>query len=272
MSKESSQWLNQNTLIGFTNKRGHAWHYRASDQGSEPNHYPDAIPIEAVQRRLFAWQAQPRPLYVEVPDCGLVEVEGKQAITCSDTGHVLGIFSSGYTVHQYREWLLDRVSTILDNGLSIGSAGLLRDRAQAWVSVEVPDNITTPEGVVFRPNLLACTSHDGSLATTYKRVVTNVVCDKCAVRRFAASPAQPGRTRREVLGPAGLPGGESRWGPQHGAPRSALSYPRHSREEFGGIFLGLMPYPESKDIWGQQPGSKSVAVSRRIERRAEGSA
>ncbi len=29
----------------------------------------------------------------------------------------------------------------------------------------------------FRPNLFACTSHDGSLATTYKRVVTNVVCD-----------------------------------------------------------------------------------------------
>jgi phage/plasmid-like protein (TIGR03299 family) len=177
MSKETSQWLNQNTLIGFTTKRGHAWHYRASDQGAEPNHYPDAIPVADVQRRLFAWQAQSRPLYVETPDCGLAEVTGKQAITCSDTGHVLGIFSAGYTVHQYREWLLDRVSTILDDGLSIGSAGLLRDRAQAWVSVEVPDNITTPEGVVFRPNLLACTSHDGSLATTYKRVVTNVVCD-----------------------------------------------------------------------------------------------
>jgi phage/plasmid-like protein (TIGR03299 family) len=43
--------------------------------------------------------------------------------------------------------------------------------------VEVPDTITTPEGVAFRPNLLACTSHDGSLSTTYKRTITNVVCD-----------------------------------------------------------------------------------------------
>src|SRR5262249_44524688 len=60
---------------------------------------------------------------------------------------------------------------------SIGSAGLLKGGAIAWVSVEVPDTITTPEGVTFRPNLLACTSFDGSLATTYKRVVTNVVCD-----------------------------------------------------------------------------------------------
>src|SRR5438128_1807604 len=106
MSAETSVWLNHNTLIGFTDKRGHAWHYRASDQGSEPNHYPNAIPIEDVQRRLFSWTAQPRPLYVETPDCGLVMVEGKQAITCSDTGHVLGIFSDGYTVHQYQEWLL----------------------------------------------------------------------------------------------------------------------------------------------------------------------
>ncbi|MFJ1764885.1 DUF932 domain-containing protein [Amycolatopsis sp. NPDC088138] len=66
---------------------------------------------------------------------------------------------------------------MLDDGLTIGSAGLLRERKQAWVSVEVPDNITTPEGVEFRPNLLACSSHDASLKTRYKRVVTNVVCD-----------------------------------------------------------------------------------------------
>jgi phage/plasmid-like protein (TIGR03299 family) len=35
----------------------------------------------------------------------------------------------------------------------------------------------TPEGVQFRPNLLAVTSSDGSLATTYKRTITNTVCD-----------------------------------------------------------------------------------------------
>ena len=30
------------------------------------------------------------------------------------------------------------------------------------------------------------------------------------------------------------------------APRGALAYPRPSREEFEGRFLGLMPYPELK--------------------------
>lgn len=41
----------------------------------------------------------------------------------------------------------------------------------------MPETITTPEGVAFRPHLLAAAAHDGSLSTTYQRVVTNVVCD-----------------------------------------------------------------------------------------------
>ena len=55
MSQETSQWLNTRTLIGFTDKRGNAWHYRADEQGTEPNHYPLAIPTEDVRRRLFGW-------------------------------------------------------------------------------------------------------------------------------------------------------------------------------------------------------------------------
>ena len=56
--------------------------------------------------------------------------------------------------------------------------------AIAWVEVSVPDSITTAEGVTFRPNLLATTSFDGSIATTFKRTVTDTVCDntrECAL-------------------------------------------------------------------------------------------
>jgi phage/plasmid-like protein (TIGR03299 family) len=45
------------------------------------------------------------------------------------------------------------------------------------VEISVPESITTPEGVTFRPNLLATTSFDGSIATTFKRTVTDTVCD-----------------------------------------------------------------------------------------------
>lgn len=191
MSTETLQWLNTNTLIGYTDQRGHAWHYRASDQGDEPNHYPAAVPVDDVHRRLFHWTAAQRPVLVSLPasmddattmdDTGqpvrLVTVDGRQAITRSDTGAVLGIFADSYQPHQPGEWLVDTVATILGDELGIGSAGLLKGGAVAWVQVETPDTMSTPEGLDFRPNLLAATSFDGSLATTYARTATVVVCD-----------------------------------------------------------------------------------------------
>ncbi|WP_055483619.1 DUF932 domain-containing protein [Sphaerimonospora mesophila] len=177
MSKETLEWLNANTLIGFTDKRGTAWHYRASMQGEETNHYPGPIPVDDVKRRLFDWEALSSPVYVEDPRGGLAQVPGRQAIVRSDNGHVMGIFSDGYEPHPYVEWLINTISRLLDSDLSIGSAGLLKNGAVAWVSVEIPENVVTPEGVEFRPHLFGATSFDGSLATTFKRAVTSIVCD-----------------------------------------------------------------------------------------------
>ncbi|MER5257432.1 MULTISPECIES: DUF932 domain-containing protein [unclassified Streptomyces] len=178
MSKESLEWLNANTLIGFTDQRGSAWHYRADLQSAQTNHYPGAIPVDDVKRRLFGWQAVASPVYVESPVTGgLVPAPERRAFVRSDTGHVLGIFGDGYQAHAYEEWLIDTIAQLLDADLAIGSAGLLRQGAVAWVSVEVPENIVTPEGVEFRPHLFGATSFDGSLATTFKRAVTNIVCD-----------------------------------------------------------------------------------------------
>lgn len=180
MSQETAAWLNTNTLIGFTAERGHAWHYRAELQEGESNHYPGAVPVEDVRRRLFGWRALEGQITATVitPEGVLSVVDPRRkAIVRPDTGTVLGVFMAGYQIHQFETWLLENVATILDDDLSIGSAGLLRGGAVAWVSVEVPETITTPEGVQFRPHLLAAASHDGSLSTTYQRAVTNVVCD-----------------------------------------------------------------------------------------------
>ena len=202
MSRESLQWLNTNTLIGCTDKRGTAWHWRAEQQGEQSNHYPGPIPIDDVHERLFHWQAKSRRLAVEVPaqvvdathwESGLpmrwTVVEDRQAICRSDDDSVMGIFGTGYVRHQYREWLLTAVADLLDDDLAISSAGLLRGGAIAWVEVSMPDTITTPEGVAFRPNRLATTSFDGSIATTYKRTVTDTVCDN--TRELAL--AEPGQ-------------------------------------------------------------------------------
>jgi phage/plasmid-like protein (TIGR03299 family) len=104
-------------------------------------------------------------------------IDGRQGICRSDTDAVMGIFTLGYQKHAYAEWLLTTVANVLDDSLSISSAGLLRGGAIAWVEVSVSESITTPEGVIFRPNLLATTSFDGSIATTFKRTITDTVCD-----------------------------------------------------------------------------------------------
>ncbi len=201
MSKESLLDLNRNTLIGFGEKRrnlvdpyepgesvfddqGRSWHYREELQGDEPNHYPGAIPIEDVRRRLFFWKPVEGPVKTEftvitaegVETVEVVDPERKTIIR-PDTKTILGIFKSGYQIHDYDEWLLKSVATLIDDDLAIGSAGLLKKGGVAWVQIEMPDSITTPEGVIFRPHLLAATSLDGSLSTTYQRCVTNVVCD-----------------------------------------------------------------------------------------------
>lgn len=178
MSRESMEWLNTRTLIGFTDQRGNAWHYAETLQGDEPNHYPGPIPVGDVRRRLFGFTVEPRDVLVRVEeDSPVAVVPNRKAWIATDTGEVLGIFTDGYQGHQYDEWLTRNVESILDGELGIGSAGLLKNRAQAWVAVEVPESIETPEGVTFRPRLIAATSFDGSLATTYKRSAQVVVCD-----------------------------------------------------------------------------------------------
>ena len=104
----------------------------------------------------------------------------KFAILRDDTGRELGSFKDGYQPHDYQEWLVHNIGTLMDTStsdLGIGSAGLLKGGAVAWVEVTVPETFTTPEGVTFRPNFLAASSFNGSLATTYKRTVQNTVCD-----------------------------------------------------------------------------------------------
>lgn len=199
MSMETSEWLNTMTLIGYTAERGTAWHYREESQGEESNHYEGAVPVKDVERRLFYWDAVPGEVNATYVDMEGVEhstpLPDRQAIIRSDTGACMGLHSESYQIHQFRDWLLDNVGTILDDDVQIGSAGLLRGGARAWVQIEMPENIKGPAGIEFRPHLLASTSHDGSLATTYQRSCTLVVCDNTLAMALGESTQQRMRVK-----------------------------------------------------------------------------
>jgi phage/plasmid-like protein (TIGR03299 family) len=243
MSAETSEWLNTNTLIGYTDKRGHAWHYRESDQGVEPNHYAGAVPVEDVVRRLFNFTAISSPVLVPSLDgLGTDEVPNKQAIRASDDGHVFGIFADGYTPHQYEEWLIDNVASLISQSkgeLGIGSAVLLRERGSACVQIEVPDSITTKDGVEFRPWIAAATSLDGSLATIYKRCITDIVCDNTRDAAFGETGQQfkLKHTRHSTL--------------KLGDAREALEIIFAAGEAFQAHVDALCATPVSEAQWGE---------------------
>lgn len=202
MSTQSSEWLNQNVLVDET-RHGKAWHFDPMKQGDEPNHYPGEIPVADVERRLFPWEPLGLDVKMSIPDGtdvpkdvaeSLVEqgfiIPDMKVWVRDDTFEVMGIHGEGYVGHGYKRWLLDQVAATLDDNLSIASAGLLDDGAKAWVEVSIPESITTPEGVEFRPLLLATTSLDGTIATTYKRVITLVVCDNTRAAALGESGSE----------------------------------------------------------------------------------
>jgi phage/plasmid-like protein (TIGR03299 family) len=187
MSAETSQWLNTNTLIGYTEKRGNAWHYRAEDQGEESNHYPGPIPVEDVVRRLFSWKAIEVSIVGEAESVdGVVRYEDptRKGIVRSDTGQMLGIFKQSYHAHDPQEWLIHKVEQMLGGDIAIGNAGLLKGGAQHFVQVEAEDTVKVV-GLEFRPFWTAMGSMDGSLASTYQDGCQIVVCDNTMASALA---------------------------------------------------------------------------------------
>lgn len=179
MSMETREWLSKNTLIGFTEKRGNAWHYRQGDD----NHYTGAIPVDDVLKRLFSWNPVKVSEQWTDPKTGLL-VTGKDIVIVRDdmtgAGAKLGTFTDGYQLHPYPQWLVNNVFTIVDasgSELGVSSAVLLRGGKIASVQIEVPETFRGPAGVEFRPFLTASSSFDGSISTQYGLMNTMVVCD-----------------------------------------------------------------------------------------------
>lgn len=190
MSAETLEWLNTNTRIGFVEKRGHAWHYR---QGAT-NHFNGPVPVEECEA-LFDWEPLEAPVYAYIDD-DYVLVHTNKVYYHSKTKHIFQLHGKSYVPHLYKTYLLENTADILakgvNEGLGIGSAGLLRNGGVGWVQIELPENVDTPEGLAFRPFVTAVTSLDGSIPTTYKRMATAVVCDNT----LAWGLSEPGRAYR----------------------------------------------------------------------------
>jgi phage/plasmid-like protein (TIGR03299 family) len=177
MTQENMSELRRNILKGYAEK-SKAWHYDANDANSVANHVVGPLSRELIIERLFNFTVSEQPIYFLDRETGTFRmIDGRKAMVTSDTLETLGVFKDGYKGHDYTVSLLDALDHLVGEGVGRSTAGLLKNRAVAFVQLELPDNFNTKEGVKFRPNLGAATSFDGSLATTYKRGFTVWVCD-----------------------------------------------------------------------------------------------
>lgn len=174
-SQEIPEWNNLCHLIGYVPQRGVAWRYRASDQWVRPNYYDGAVPLVDVKERLFGWSPVSSSLYVKESNGGtLLPVPDRHAILRSDTSEVLGIFTKSYNPVHYAQWAEREIQRLLEEkaGVGIGAAALLRNGAVATILMEPEEPTYLDEGLEYRPGIFAATAFDGSLSSTFMRIVT----------------------------------------------------------------------------------------------------
>ena len=177
MSQETMSWLHTMILVGYTNKYKRAWWDNAAMRAAlGDNHFPEAIPVEVAQK-FFDLHVSPRDIEFTALDGRKIRIDGYKAWVTDDNETPLGVHSEGYAGHQYGEWLIQNILHLVNGSTGLGSLGYLRNREIAFAQIEVPETVKTPEGVDFRPFLMATTSFNGRVATTYKRCITRAVCD-----------------------------------------------------------------------------------------------
>lgn len=206
MSMETAEWLNQFILVGNVANRPKAWHDDPALRerlGLPSNHFDGPIPVKVVLERLFPWRPMTVPTANLIPcakkdanfflpermmlagksfDKGtpvrVVVVPDMQGVVRSDNFLELGHHSDEYRIHDYEQWLIQLQSNVIGDTLTILGAGLLRNGAQAYVQVALPESSHDSEsGMEFYPYIMGSTSLDGSIPTTFSGQTLLVVCD-----------------------------------------------------------------------------------------------
>lgn len=138
------------------------------------------VPLSRV-KELFNFEVEYTPLYTHISNDGLpgemVPLENRQAIRRTDNGLVLNTVSKSHGLHQFEEVLIKNLVNLLDaseGDLKVSGAGLLKNGAVGWIQVQA-DCLEAGNGDVA-PTLTLASSHDGSLATSYRMGMYRFAC------------------------------------------------------------------------------------------------
>lgn len=188
MSKETQQWLVDNIRVGYTGPDGPAWWAR-DNYMTDGSHFDGPVPVEEVERLLSVEFVEGTVFSTFTDASGnkqSVQDKTRKTIVAlndrfaDDAGSILGTFKLGYQVHDYKQWTADQIAAILDTSrgeLGTKSVGLLKNRGVAFMQAQLTGSGLEVGGFEFTPYILAATSVDGSLSSTYATGVTAAVCD-----------------------------------------------------------------------------------------------
>lgn len=132
---------------------------------------------------LANWNIESKALFTSDAD----RVPGRYGIVRNDTGVVLGVVGNRYRVHQNEEAFAP-IEDILDSSdLEVETAGVKNDGQQVFITLKLPEGISIAGEDSHEAKLLAVTSHDGSLATTFAVMIGRLACFN-ALRPALATP------------------------------------------------------------------------------------
>ncbi len=173
MSAESYQWLAKNVLAGFADTRRPWWANHAEAEGHNLNLYPQQVPMDEVIKLIASWEPYTEGLYTA--DMELVPTH--KLIRASDDKQMISVVGQDYSVHSYRNWLTGTVQEIVGDEAQVSSAGLLQNRAVAWVQIERPETAVGPDGILFSPFITASTSLNYTYQSQLNQNTRMIVCD-----------------------------------------------------------------------------------------------
>lgn len=193
MSQETYEWLARNVLAGFAGTRRPWWADKAQSEGHAVNLFTAEVPMERVEQLLCSWQPVITRMVDEAAVVAAIEagltggdllrvvgnarVSSHKLVKASDDRSELGVIGIEAATHTYQDWLTGTVRECVGDEAQVSSAGLLRNRAEAWVQIERPDTAVGPDGIKFSPYVTLSTSLGGTLKSQINQNTTMVVCD-----------------------------------------------------------------------------------------------
>ena len=104
------------------------------------------------------------------------EFPGRKALYRSDTGGALSVMSSQYRTVQPEQIVRFFDGILSHAGATMEVAGALDDGKRVWALAKLAQGADILDGDIVEPYLLAATSYDGTMSSTFKLTAIRVVC------------------------------------------------------------------------------------------------